>query len=77
MFISYVAKKKGSVSYVFFFFHFYGTHTYDIECNSFKTAIAMKVRHILVINRTKQRRRHKCHYLHNRCLSEKRKIGFL
>lgn len=71
MFISYVAKKKGSVSHVV-----YGTHTYDIECNSFKTAIAMKVRHILVINRTKQRRRHKCHYLHNRCLSEKRKIGF-
>lgn len=75
MFISYVAKKKGSVSHVVFF-HFYGTHTYDIECNSFKTALAMKVRHILVINRTKQRRRHKCHYLHNRCLSEKRKIGF-
>lgn len=72
MFISYVAKKKCSVSYVFIF-HFYGTHTYDIECNSLKTAFAIKVRHILVINNTKQRCRQKCYYLHNRCLHEKRK----
>lgn len=68
-------KNKKAAFRMFFLFLFYGTHeSYDIECNSLKTAFAIKVRHILVINNIKQRCRQKAiiYILIDVCLRKER-----